>query len=389
MACVTRSRLAVSALFFINGAVLASWVPHIPAVKQAHGISDASLGLVLLAMAAGSVVALPLAGWLVARLGSRVVASCAALVFCLALPLPVVSPDLALVSMALVLLGVANATLDVSMNAQALEVEQRYGRRIMSSFHGLFSLGGVVGAAAAAVAMSVGVDDRRHVFLATAITVLVVLVVLPSLVPSVVQGRTSAGPVFARPGRALLCLGLLAFLGLLAEGAMGDWSAVYLRDALRSTPAVAASGYAAFSFAMASGRFGGDHLVNRLGTPSVLRMSGVVAASGLGAGLLIAEPRIAILGFALVGFGISNVIPLAFGITARVEGVEPGPALAAVATTGYFGFLSGPPLIGLVAEAAGLPAALGIVSASCALIAVCAGGVSQRRRAAGASASTV
>jgi fucose permease len=185
-----------------------------------------------------------------------------------------------------------------------------------------------------------------------------------------VRESKSAGPVFVRPGRALLNLGLLAFLGLLAEGAMGDWSAVYLRDALGTTAASAASGYAAFSLAMAAGRLGGDQLVNRLGRESVLRMSGIIAASGLGVGLLVGEPRLAIVGFALVGLGISNVIPLVFGLAAGVRGIEPGPALAAVATTGYFGFLAGPPLIGLVAEAAGLPAALGIVSASCALIAV-------------------
>jgi fucose permease len=364
-----RARLAVSTLFFVNGVVLASWVPHIPAVKQRHGIGDASLGLVLLAMAAGSVVALPVAGWLVARLGSRIVASGAAIAFCVALPLPVVSPNVALVSLSLVLLGAVNATLDVSMNAQAVEVEQRYGRTIMSSFHGLFSLGGVAGAAAAGLAMFAGVDDRGHVLVAAAITVLVVLAVLPALGPSVVRERRTAGPLFVRPDRALVGLGVLAFLGLLAEGAMGDWSAVYLRDALGSTAATAASGYAAFSFAMAAGRFGGDQLVSRFGPESVLRMSGVIAASGLGVGLLIGEPRLAIMGFALVGVGISNVIPLVFGLTAKVKGIEPGPALAAVATAGYFGFLAGPPLIGLVAEAAGLPAALGIVSACGALIA--------------------
>src|SRR5215470_2102791 len=156
-----RSRLAVSTIFLVNGVVLASWVPHIPAVKAAHALSDGALGLVLLAMAVGAVLALPLAGWLVGRAGSRRVTTVAALALCGALPLPVLSPDVPSLALSLLFLGACNATLDVAMNAQAVAVEQQHGRAIMSSFHGLFSLWGLAGAAVAGGLMALGIESVR------------------------------------------------------------------------------------------------------------------------------------------------------------------------------------------------------------------------------------
>jgi fucose permease len=170
-----------------------------------------------------------------------------------------------------------------------------------------------------------------------------------------------------------LTLGILALLGLMAEGAMADWSAVYLHDTLGSSPSVAAVGFAAFSLAMAAGRFTGDALVGRLGPRRVLRGSSAVAAVGLGAALLVGQPAVGVVGCALVGLGIANIIPVLFSAAARVPGVPPGQALAAVATTGYLGFLAGPPLIGVVAEAAGLAVGLGLVSGACAFVALKAG----------------
>src|SRR5262245_19405987 len=361
------SRLALATVFFVNGLVLASWVPHIPAVKDAHALSDGALGFVLLAMAAGAVLALPPAGWLVGRLGSRRVTSLAALVCGILLPLPLVSPSVPLLVLALFFLGAGNGTLDVAMNAHAVALERQYERPIMSTFHGLFSLGGVVGAAIAGGAMQAGIGDQVHVTAAAAGCVVAVLGVLPWLGPS--PAMRGGGPAFVRPPRMLLGLGLLAFAGLLAEGAMADWTAVYLRDALGTSAAVAAAGFTAFSLAMAAGRFGGDRLAARLGPDRLLRGSATLAAVGLAGGLLAGRAIAAIAGFGLVGLGISNVIPILFSAAGRVRGVPPGTALAAVATTGYFGFLAGPPLIGLVAEVTSLPLAIGLVGAACAAIA--------------------
>ena len=335
-------------------------------------MSDGQLGLVLLSMAAGSVVALPVAGWLVGRLGSRVMTAAAGIALCLALPLPVASPSVALLSLSLALLGACNGLLDVSMNAQAAEVEQRVGRPIMSSFHALFSLGGVAGALLAGGAMAVGIGDVAHVRGSAFVALSAAVVALPGLTrPRAAADH--AGPAVARPSGTLLTLGSLALLGLLAEGAMADWSAVYLHDTLGSSPSVAAVGFAAFSLAMAAGRFIGDVLVRRLGPRQVLRGSSTVAAVGLAAALLLGHPAIGIVGCALVGLGIANIIPVLFSAAARVPGVPPGRALAAVATTGYLGFLAGPPLIGVVSEAAGLAAGLGLVSGACAFVALKAG----------------
>src|SRR6266446_166902 len=297
-----RSRLAVATIFFVNGAVLASWVAHIPAVKQRHGIGDGSLGFVLLFMALGAVLALPLGGWLVDRFGSRLITSLAALVFCLALPWPLLSRDVTCLVTALV--------------------------------------SGTLG----------------------------------WLVPSEPR-RDGVAHIVGPPSRRLLGLGLVAFLGLLAEGAMGDWSAVYLHDALGQSGAAAATGFAAFSLAMAVGRLWGDRLADGLGPRALLRASGAVAAAGLGVALIAGEPRVALAGFAAVGLGIANIIPVTFRSAGRVSDVPAGTALAAVATTGYLGYLAGPPLIGLVAETTSLPLGLGIVSACCALVAVRAGSV--------------
>src|SRR5713226_224824 len=367
-----RARGAVSLCFFVNGVVFASWVPHIPDLKTRLGISDGGLGLVLLSTAVGAVLALPAAGWLIGRLGSRAVTSVSALALSAAVVLPVMAPTLPLSVIALGLFGAFTSLLDVSMNAQAVTVEKRYDRPIMSSFHALFSLGGLVGAAGAALAMLAGLEPTTHVVTIALLSLGAVAMASRDL-ESALSARQGAIPAFVRPPAALMGLGLLTFAALLAEGAMGDWSAVYLRDSVGSTAAVAAMGFAAFSLAMAIGRFCGDWLTRRIGSVSVVRASSGLAALGLTGALVVAHPVAGVLGFGLMGFGIANLIPVLFSAAGRTPGIAAGTALAAVATTGYCGYLAGPPLIGLTAELTSLPIALGIVSACCALIAVSAG----------------
>jgi len=279
----------------------------------------------------------------------------------------------------LALYGACNGTLDVAMNAQAVTVEEHYRRPLMSSFHGLWSLGGVTGAAAASGAMALGVGQVRHVVAVVIVSAGIVAVALRGLLSSTLRSEHPAR-VFVTPSPTLLGLGLLTFCGLLVEGAVGDWSAVYLREALGSTAAMAAAGFAAFALTMAAGRFLGDRLSSLLGPSRLLQVSAITAAVGLGGALLLRIPSVAIVGFGLVGLGIANVIPVVFSAAGRVGGVPAGTALAAVATTGYGGYLTGPPLIGLAAEVTSLPVALGIVSAACALIAVCARALPRLRR---------
>jgi MFS family permease len=360
-------------MFLLNGAVFASWVPHIPAVKARLALNDAQLGLLLLCIAAGSMAALALAGWAVSRLGSRAVTIAAALGLALTLPPRLATASVAVTGAALVAFGAFNALLDVAMNAQAVEVQERYGRSIMSSFHGCFSLGGLCGAALGGAFMAAGAGDLRHPLAVTVAAVLCIGVASGALLPSA-PARTEREPVFVRPTGALVPLGLLALGALMVEGAMADWSAVYLHDTLRATPQFAAAGFAVFSLAMALGRFGGDRLVDRYGPARLLRRSGVLAAAGLLIALAGSQPA-ALAGFGLLGLGMANAIPVLFTAAGRVPGAEPGRALAAVASAGYLGFLAGPPLIGFVAEAWTLPTALAGLAMLCAALAAWASSV--------------
>jgi MFS family permease len=377
-----RARLAVAALFFANGCGLGSWVPHIPDVKLWHGLSDAVLGLALLAIAAGAVAALPVAGALVARSGSRPVTRGAALLFCAALPLPLLAPDLPTLLAALALLGTGTGALDVAMNAHAVLVETRYGRPIMSSFHGLFSVGGLAGAALAGGAMHAGLAPIAHLAAAAFVLAIAALAAWPALLPT--APAAVDGPLFVLPRGRLIGLGAIAIIGLMAEGAMGDWSAVYLRRDLGATAGTAASGFAAFSLAMALGRLTGDRLVARSGRAALLACGALTGGATLGAALLAAKPFAAVLGFAGMGFGLANVVPIVFGAAGRLPGLTPGIGIAAVSTAGYFGFLAGPPLIGFVAEASSLTVALGLVAAVVGLMAL--GGSAPERRPAEAAA---
>jgi fucose permease len=238
----------------------------------------------------------------------------------------------------------------------------------MSSFHGMWSLGGLAGAGLAALALAAGVAPVLHVLGATALfAALAAIGIVPLLPPDADVGADDRR--FARPTRAVLGLGAIAFLALLSEGAMGDWGAVYLQRSLGATAAIGAVGFAAFSLAMAAGRFLGDALVARLGDERVVRVCTSGASLGLGVALLVAHPFAALVGFAMVGFGIANLVPIVFRAASRLPGITAGNGIAAVGTFGYVGFLAGPPSIGLAADAFTLPAALGLVVAALAWIA--------------------
>ena len=366
-----RARLAVTAIFLINGITFASWFPHIPVVKARLGLSEGVLGFVLLAMALGAILAFPLAGWLIARLGSRAVTGAAGIGFCAALPLPILAPDPPFLALALALFGACNGAMDVAMNAQGLAVENRYPRPIMSSLHGLFSVGALVGASLAGAAMSVGLSPAAHAFGIAVPMLAAMLLAMGFMLPRGADA-VSGGPTFARPTGALVGLGLLAFLALVAEGAVADWSAVYLYESLGTEAGMAAAGFAAFSLTMAIGRFTGDALVRRFSGVGLLRASATLASLGLALALLAGHPALAVAGFACVGLGMSNIVPILFRAAGRVPGVPSGIGIAAVATAGYFGFLAGPPAIGLAAEAVTLPVALGLAVLATALIAALA-----------------
>lgn len=354
------ARWAVTAYFLVPGIVFGSWVARIPAVKRSLGLSDGELGIALLGIAAGALLAMPATGWLIARWGSRRITIIAGVAICGALVLPPWATGLLPLMLTLALLGAANGTLDIAMNAQAVAVERRYRRPIMSTIHGAFSIGGLTGAGTAGLVATWGIGVRPHLLGVAVVMLLVVVVAAPRLLPARDAGGTG-GPAFARPSRALTGLGAIAFCSLLIEGAMADWSAVYLRETLETSAGLAAAGFAAFSLTMAGGRFTGDRLNARFGPVAIIRGGGALVVLGLGLGLVIATPIAGLIGFALVGAGLAATFPVVLSAAGRAAGASAGATIAAVATVGYTGFLAGPPVIGLVAEVTGLRAGLGVV----------------------------
>lgn len=368
------ARLAVCAIFFANAVLYANWVSRIPAIREGLGLSDGQLGTALLGLAVGALCAFPLAGWAIGRFGSKAVTVTALLVMCAALPLTALANGLWTLALALWLLGAGNGATDVAMNAQAAEVEKGYARPIMSSFHALWSIGGLVGAALGGVIAARGVTPALQFTLASGGLALITLLAATRLLSIPPEGP--GGPVFARLPRALLAVGLITFCAALAEGAMADWTAVYLRG-LGAPEGTAVAGYVAFALAMIAGRLSGDVLKARWGAPRLALQGGLIATLGLTLALLIGTPWAAFLGFACVGWGASTIFPMAFS-AAAASGVNPGIALAGVATLGYTGFLVGPAAIGWVAEASTLRLALGVVALLCALLALLSGSLRPR-----------
>lgn len=347
-------------MFFTSGTLFANWVARIPAVQQHLELGDGQLGLALLGLAVGALISMPVAGWIAARVGSHRVTKYAALAYCATLPLLALAPNLVLLSLFLMIVGAASGALNVAMNAQAVSVERLYSRPIMSSFHAVFSFGGMFGAICGATIASRGLHPFIHFAGVAAMFGALALVTSPRLLPETITAEVT--PLFARPTKDLLALGVIALCVMLGEGAMADWSAVYLNRTLGTSIGVAASGYAAFSLAMAAGRLAGDRMIQLLGPRTMLAAGGMLAAAGLGAALLLARPLPTFVGLACVGLGFSTIVPIVFSAAGRTRGAAPaGVALAAVTTTGYFGFLVGPPLIGLAAELMGLRVALWIV----------------------------
>jgi MFS family permease len=382
---VRRGRVAVSLLFLFYGVILGSWTARIPAVKARLGVSDGQLSLALLAFAAGAIVGMQAVGRLVDRYGSRRVMVPAALVDGALLLGPAFAPNLPLLVLALFGFGAVHGTLNVAMNANAVEVQRAWGRPIISSFHAVYSIGGFVGAAigglfahaglspavtfatvTGAVALGVGWSARRayappdHRVLEAD---------QPGRTPEPASALTSAAVQrrpslalrlrgFLAPTPAVLLLGALAFCCLVGEGAAADWSAVYLHDNLHASAGLAAVAYSAFAIAMTAGRLIGDRLTGRFGPVRLVRGCGILASAGLAAGLLVNAPVAGVVGFACLGAGLSCIVPQVFSTAGTRDPARAGEAIARVASIGFVGFVVGPIIIGTVADRVGLAVAL-------------------------------
>ncbi len=370
-----HSRLAVLAAFFINGALIASWVSRIPAIQTKMGLSEGGLGLILLGLSAGVLIALSLAGGLIARYGSPKVTLVGAMVMCLMLPAIALAPNSITLWIVLFILGGAMSIMDVAMNEQAVLVERSAGRPMMSSFHASFSIGGLTGALIGAGMAWASVMPFPHFVFVSVIFGVVMIFASAYLLPTEQEAQADDA-VFRLPERALWALGAVAFCAAIAEGAMADRSAVYLNQVLNTTAAYAALGFAAFSLTMTVGRLLGDSISARWPSILVVRGGGLVATLGLLTAALTTAPSLALVGFAAVGIGLANIIPLSFSAAGNYPQISPSAGIAGVATIGYAGFLAGPPIIGSVAEATSLRIALALVAFLVATLVFTAGAVS-------------
>lgn len=354
------ARLAVAGYFFLTGVTFASWAVRIPAVQARLGLNPGELGVALLGTAAGELVSMNLAGYLAARFGSRSLTVIASLCLSMMLPILALASNLSVLMAALVLFGVSFGSVNVAMNTQAVAVERRYGRSVFSSFHACYSIGALSGSLVGGIVAAHTIAPLPH-FLGTAcVDILLALSLTRFLLPARADAQ-GAGIAFARVTSTLLALGLVAFCVLLGEGAMADWSAVYLHTILGAGTGLAAAGYAAFSIVMAIGRGLGDRLTNRLGPGMMVRLGGLVAAAGLTLALVVTWVPLALAGFGLVGAGFSVIFPLTLSAAGRTSKEVSGTAIATVALCGYLGFLAGPAAIGFSANALNLRLALGIV----------------------------
>lgn len=343
------NRLAVASFFFIVGLSFASWASRIPDIKTLLHLSDAALGGVLFALPAGSMLSLPLAGWLVAKYGSKKIITIAAT--CYPLILIAIGTTVTVWELISVLFvfGLFGNLCNISINTQAVGVESLYGRSIMASFHGIWSLAGFTGAAIGTFLISKNISPFIHFCFICAGSLLLILTVQRF---ALTKDAGHAGqPIFARPDSGLLKLGLIAFSCMVCEGTMFDWSGVYFQKVVAAPKELTTLGYAAFMGTMAGGRFLGDRIVMRFGQQRVLQGSGIVITTGLLIAVLFPSIVPATIGFLLVGFGVSSVIPLVYSAAGRSKTLSPGLALAAVSTIGFLGFLLGPPIIGFIAQA--------------------------------------
>jgi MFS family permease len=375
---VARARAAVTAVFFLNGIVFVSWYSRLPDIQEELDIGNGELGLALLGAPVGLLLAMPLAGAAAATVGSRPLVLAAPL-WLSAVVLPALAVDVATLALATFVVGAMNGVLDISMNIQGLAVERAGSKRIFNSLHAAFSFGALGGALAGGAAAAAGLEPLTHLAIIAAVGAIASAIASRGLLPAGAEPR-SEGPRLARPSRRLAALGAVAFCTLLAEGAVFDWSGIYLKREVDASAALVPAGLAAFNLSMAFGRLGADRVSERFGSASVGRAGGLLAAVGLGGALALGTPVGAIAGFAVMGLGVAALFPLALR-AAGYDAEVAGPAVAAVSGLGYVGFLIGPPTIGLLAEAIGLTAALGLVCVLLALAAALAGHLSPRARA--------
>ncbi|NVK49708.1 MAG: MFS transporter [Cyclobacteriaceae bacterium] len=344
-----KRRIAIGSMFFFLGLCFASWAARIPDIQAKFDLTEGQLGSILLFLPIGSIIGLPIAGWSVHHYGSKKVILWGSFAYALSLPLIGLSPTLWMLVLVLMTFGLLGNIMNIALNTQALDFEDEYGRSILASFHGLWSMAGFVGAGIGAVMIGLGWIPFFHYLVMSGISISIILASKSFIFEE--KSRSDAGGlVLKRPDELLLRVGLISFLGMMTEGCMFDWSGVYFKKVVEAPAEWVTLGYVAFMGTMASGRFISDRFIQHFGKVPILRMSGILIFFGLSISVLAPSLVWATIGFLLVGFGVASIVPVSYSVAGRSTLYSPGIALALVSTISYFGFLIGPPLIGFIAD---------------------------------------
>jgi MFS family permease len=352
------SRVAISIYFFVSGLIFSSWASRIPNIKDRYKLNEAELGGLLFMLPMGALLALPFAGWLVHRFGSKRMSLFSLLVYSLLLVAIALNMNIFWFSGVLFLFGVLGNLCNISMNAQGLSIQEALNKPILSGLHAMWSLGAF--SAAAITGLLEHTSLILHYFIISSAAFFAALFFSLFMVRDL-QHSEGEQKIFALPNRRLMLLGIICFCVAMTEGAMSDWSSLYYRQVLHQLASSSTAGYTSFAFCMALGRFTGDRFIHAFGHSRVLKMNGLLIAMGMSLSLLVQHPVWVIIGFALIGFGVSSVIPIVYMLAAKSKAMPPAVALSAVSSVGFTGFLVGPPIIGFIAQALGLRTSLVLI----------------------------
>jgi len=354
-------RFAVSSMFFIAGICFASWASRIPDIQYKLHLNSAALGGILFCLPVGLLTSLPVAGFLVAKYGSKITVIGASVLYSCTLPLLGFAASPTELMITLFVFGFGGNMMNISINTQAVGTEKLYPKPIMASFHGIWSLAGFSGAAIGTLMVRSEVKPPFHFLCITGVAIALVIIFSTNLIKTD-SGRDEEQPIFVKPDKSLLNFGLIAFFSMICEGAMFDWSGIYFSKVVQPGASLVTVGYTAFMCTMATGRFFGDWVAHKLGMKKMLQCSGLLTASGLLLAVIFPRFSTATIGFLIVGAGVSSIIPMIYSAAGKSKVMSTGVAIAAVSTIGYMGFLIGPPFIGFIAQATSLRISFGLIA---------------------------
>lgn len=349
-----RNRISISSLFFIQGLVFSSWAVRIPSIQEIHSLSEGGIGTILMMRPIAAITAMPFSASAVERFGSRKILLLSLFFYGLTFVGLGLMPTVPLLMVNLFVFSFVGNFVNIAVNTQGIDLERHYDKSLLGSLHALWSLAGFAGGAFGALMIANQIVPWQHFLIVLGFIYVGAFAAAPNLLPDTIHQQTRKRKLLQLPDRALLILGCIAFFSLLFEGSMFDWTGIYFKKIVGAEGGWIGAGYTAFMVTMGISRFSSDLIRDRLGTKRTLLLSGILMFSGLALAVAFPTLEIALAGLLLVGAGCSSVIPIVYSLAGKTSILPASTALTAVATTGYFGFLIGPPLVGYVAEATSL-----------------------------------